>query len=140
MFLCMQQNSKKRETPVKYNLTEKDIKKICSIYHISELEIKKLNDFGLLNTELLKHEVIRQDYKNIKLAVKDRPEFSEESVLLALKREHHIQSTAEVRNIVNDSTNKNMIFCKHCGTRISLKLAKTTGGYCNDCMSEQIKL
>lgn len=98
----------------------------------------KLNDYGLLNSEYIKHEIIRQDYRNIKLAVRNKPEFNEESILIAVKREHHIQSLVEVRDIVNNNINKKMKFCKSCGKRISDRIAKLTNGYCHECMADCI--
>lgn len=128
------------ETKVSSKLTDKDLQKASLIFNVPELEMRKLNDYGLLNSEFLKHEIIRQDYKNIKLAVRKRPEFNEESILVAVKREHHIQSILEVRDIVNNNVNKNMTFCKNCGKRISKRTARQTQGFCHECMADFIEL
>lgn len=71
-------------------LSDKDLAKACAIFNIPELEMRKLNEYGLLNSQYIKGYIIKQDYRNIKLAIKDQPEFSEDSILFALKREHHM--------------------------------------------------
>ena len=71
-------------------LSDKDLAKACVIFNIPELEMRKLNEYGLLNSQYIKGYIIKQDYLNIKLAIKDKPEFSEDSILFALKREHHM--------------------------------------------------
>ena len=41
-----------------------------AIFNIPELEMRKLNEYGLLNSQYIKGYIIKQDYRNIKLAIK----------------------------------------------------------------------
>ena len=50
-------------------LSDKDLAKACVIFNIPELEMRKLNEYGLLNSQYIKGYIIKQDYRNIKLAI-----------------------------------------------------------------------
>ncbi len=120
-------------------LREKDLLKACAIFDVPVNIMKKMNDQGLLDVELIRAYVIRQDFLNYQRYLKSlkSQRYNEGEILIALKNEYRL-TLQDVRDIVYRNYNRVGIFCKSCGVRISNLTARRTGGLCPDCNAETL--
>ena len=120
-------------------LREKDLMKASAIYEIPFDILKRMNDQCLLNVQLVKAEVIRQDYLNLKKYVRKnagRKWYGEKELLVSLSKEYSLHVNL-IRDIVNRNNGK-MTFCKVCGKRISHAMYNRTGGLCQVCNADSL--
>jgi len=126
------------EAEIKEILREKDLLKASAIYEIPIDLLRRMNEQGLLNVPRIKGMVIRQDFLNYKRHIaRSKGKFGESEILVALSKEYNL-SLRDVRNMAYKNYKGKMCFCKMCGVRISVSMAKRTGGVCTRCNAESL--
>ncbi len=128
---------------IKYILREQDILKISDIFGIDIMEMRKMNDQRLLNTEYMRDILVRYDYDKLtrgcKYLVAQNKAYTFPEVCKAIQNEYGI-SKQTLNSILRGKNNRQMYFCKLCGVRIQKRTYERTGGLCPNCHSDTLDL
>ena len=133
----------KQANKIQYVLRDVDIQKASAIFGVDEATLQRLNDQFLLNVDYIRDEIIRSDWrqliKGLKFLVEKDKGYTYPEVAKAICRHYNISRKA-LTNIINSKHNRNMVFCKRCGIRISKVAYERTGGLCNNCLVESFDI
>ncbi len=131
----------KQASKIQHVLRDVDIQKASSLFDIDEATLHRLNDQFLLNVEYIREELIKHDWnklvKGLKYLVDQNQGYTYPEVSKAVCDNYNI-SRRTLTNILKSNHNRNMVFCKRCGTRISKVLYERTGGLCSNCVAETL--
>ena len=136
---------KAMEAPkIKHVLRDKDILKASNIFGLDEVELRKMNDLRLLNTEYLRDVLIRYDYESLTngartFLMERNSAYTFPEVRQAIMSEYGI-SAQTLNAVLKGTNNKSMYFCKMCGNRITKRQYDTTHGLCVSCAADTIGL
>lgn len=126
---------------IQYTLREKDMQKASIVIGIDEATLRRLNDQGLINTNIIRKMLIKYDYERLvaglKILREDNKAYTYKELLFALQKEYDLGPTQLLR-ILRKKGGYKECYCKICGKRVPPSTYKRTRGFCSECYSEEL--
>lgn len=116
-------------------LTEKELNKLATLLDMGVDELKRLCKLGVVNVPTARNLIIKNDYEvNVSTG-----KYSKTSIIQALMIEYR-SSRAKIESVVYGKGTNKIEECKLCGIQMSRYKYHKSGGICDDCIANSIKL
>lgn len=119
------------------------IQRAAAIFDLDEAILRKLNDMALLNTDYIRNAIIIRDYekltKGLLFLAKDNQTYTFSEIKQAIAKKYRITPEFVTRQVSN-KTNRDLYYCKECGTLMTEAEWKRTGGICSTCYVSHVEV